>query len=143
MGQRFIYNQTMRERPNTSAIDEFVFSEVDDHPNEISSLIAERFGVSRQAANAHLRRLVRSGVLSADGKTRNRSYSLRIVAEERVALAVTPDLEEHQVWSSSAAPMFGDLKENVVAICNYGFTEILNNAKDHSEATDVEVWLQR
>jgi hypothetical protein len=133
----------MAIRPDPAVVDEFVFSEIDQHPKDLSRLVAERFGISRQAAAGHLRRLVRKGELLPAGETRSRSYSLRVSAEERFALNVTPDLEEHEVWSSRALPLLGDLKPNILSICNYGFTEILNNAKDHSEANAVQVWIQR
>jgi anti-sigma regulatory factor (Ser/Thr protein kinase) len=40
-------------------------------------------------------------------------------------------------------PFLGQLPENVVEIWNYGFTEMLNNAIDHSEATEVVVYARK
>jgi len=46
-------------------------------------------------------------------------------------------LDEHQVWTEFAAPLLQGLKPNVLAICEYGFTEMLNNVIDHSGSPDV------
>jgi anti-sigma regulatory factor (Ser/Thr protein kinase) len=45
---------------------------------------------------------------------------------------VGPELDEHEVWEDFALPALRDLSENVQSICEYGFTEMLNNVIDHS-----------
>jgi len=45
---------------------------------------------------------------------------------------VGPGLDEHEVWADFALPALRDLPENVLSICEYGFTEMLNNVIDHS-----------
>ena len=41
------------------------------------------------------------------------------------------------------APTVADLPENILTIWQYGFTEMLNNAIDHSGATQITVGIQR
>jgi len=48
-------------------------------------------------------------------------------------------LEEDVVWSNDFKPYFS-LGSNVQNIVNHGFTEMLNNAIDHSSGTEVFIW---
>ena len=52
-------------------------------------------------------------------------------------------LSEGRVWEMLCAPYLRDLPENVRAIWQYGLTEMINNAIDHSGAETVTVYLLR
>jgi len=52
-------------------------------------------------------------------------------------------LQEDKVWREHIRPHLGDLAENILQICQYGFTEIVNNAIDHSEGAKLTVGLKR
>jgi hypothetical protein len=95
----------------------------------------EQFGVSRQVVSHHIRNLIREGLLVAEGKTRQRTYQLKPIVNEAFPLAVNSDSEEHEVWTQYFAEYFKRFSENTNDICNYGFTEIFNNAIDHSEGS--------
>jgi anti-sigma regulatory factor (Ser/Thr protein kinase) len=132
-------------------IREFLIHNVEAHPSDIAKVAAKRFGVSRQAVNRHLRALVAEGILLAQGHTRGRSYAL---VEHEVAynFTLSPNLEEDKIWRDVAAPALVDIRDNVLSICQHGFTEMVNNAIDHSEgstlrirvirnAANVELWV--
>jgi hypothetical protein len=91
----------------------------------------------------HLQRLVKEGSLKEDGKTRKRTYKLAPVSEWRKTYDITPELEEHILWEKDIAPVLGELPENVMDIWHYGFTEMLNNAKDHSGGTQLIVQISK
>jgi anti-sigma regulatory factor (Ser/Thr protein kinase) len=46
------------------------------------------------------------------------------------------------IWREDLCPLFGGIRENVLGICNYGFTEIFKNAVDHSEGTKITVGVE-
>lgn len=48
-------------------------------------------------------------------------------------LDLSPNLPEDKVWRESVRPPLEKIADNVMRICQYGFTEILNNAIHHSE----------
>lgn len=52
-------------------------------------------------------------------------------------------LSEDRVWETLCAPYLRDLPENVRVIWQYGLTEMINNAIDHSDAETVTVYLLR
>lgn len=113
-------------------IRKFIVQNVENHKNDIASLTANEFNISRQAVNVHIKRLVQQKSIIAEGTTRNRSYSLHPLAE-----AVEPfkleGLEEDTVWREFVIPKLGTLPDNIINIWSYGFTEMLNNAIDHSQ----------
>ncbi|MGH7651817.1 MAG: STAS-like domain-containing protein [Gemmatimonadaceae bacterium] len=105
----------------------------------VAARATETFGLSRQAINKHLRDLVRQGTIRATGSTRSRRYELSQMEVNRTfALA---GLAEHDVWEEFVRPYFAELRENVRRICQYGVTEMVNNAIDHSEGTSVLIIL--
>lgn len=57
--------------------------------------------------------------------------------------AISPDLAEDQVWRNDVLPILAGLPYNVIDIWQYCFTEMLNNAIDHSGGTKVVVQVDR
>lgn len=125
--------------PRLSELQRFIVREVGRHPDDIAKLVSERFQISRQAANRHLRRLVDLGALHGEGATRSRRYRLPVLREQRVLLPIGPHLQEDVVWRDHVAPLMAGIRQNVVDICHYGLTEIVNNAIDHSASPEVGI----
>src|SRR5680860_347376 len=84
--------------PRAAQVEAFILQHVLEHPRDIARVTAEHFGISRQAANKHLKRLLDEGKLVASGATRNRSYEPAILAKEAFTLKVSPKLAEDRVW---------------------------------------------
>jgi anti-sigma regulatory factor (Ser/Thr protein kinase) len=116
----------------------FITGNVDKHPKDIAKLVIEKFGVSRVTAVKHLQDLMQEGTLEAEGKTKDRSYKLKALVNETFAIK-TAGLQEDVVWRERVKPLLKDVKDNVLLICAHGFTEILNNAIDHSQSSDVVI----
>jgi len=129
----------MPRRSSTEKIRRFILENVSEYPTDIVSRAASEFGISRQALNRHVRELVSGGLLTASGKTRGRTYELRILSEVHADLEIAPDMSEDRIWREKVKPSLGDLPANVMDICHYGFTEMMNNVIEHSEGTAVHV----
>ena len=110
--------------------------------HRVGGQLASEFGLSRQVANGYLQALIKDGLISAEGSTRARVYSLKTLAETSQTYP-RQDLQEDIVWRGSFAPLVADLPENVRDIWHYGVTEMVNNAIDHSGSADVRVSLTR
>lgn len=121
----------------------FILENVSKHPADIATLTAEHFGISRQAVNKHLQQLLSQGHLSAEGTTRDRRYALRPLLEKEFTYALDGNLKEDVVWRKDIAPLFAELPENVRYILQYGITEMVNNAIDHSSGTSVTVQIEK
>jgi anti-sigma regulatory factor (Ser/Thr protein kinase)/anti-anti-sigma regulatory factor len=126
-------------REKSRLIQAFIVDKVGDHPGDITHLVCKKFGISRQAANRHLRRLIEVGLITAKGATRSRQYSLKPIVDEYFVLPITPDLDEDKVWRDQVRPCLTGIPENVMNICHHGFTEMFNNVIDHSEGQEVRV----
>lgn len=130
-----------RENP---AVREFILAHVRDEPLRISTITAARFGLSRTAVAGYLRRLVQAGFLDANGNTRARVHVRRPLAEVVFEVRLQRDgTAEDHIWRFRLLPAMTDAPQNIVDICQYGFTEILNNAVDHSGITTASVHLTR
>ena len=66
-------------------------------------------------------------------------YGLKPLAREVFKLTIDKSLKEDEVWRIRALPLFEGQAANVLRICEYGFSEILNNAADHSEGSTVRI----
>ena len=128
-----------RVRARGEEIRRYILLNVQDNHRTISRLASEHFKVSRQAIYSHLKRLVRAGALSQNGNTRSRVYELATVLEWKREYEINDNLAEDLVWRADIAEVLGKLPENVRDIWSYGFTEMLNNAKDHSDGSSVSV----
>jgi DNA-binding transcriptional ArsR family regulator len=110
---------------------------------EISSgEVARALGVTRQAAYYHLARLAEAGEVRRIGGGRSSRYTAATAFSRRYSLA---NLSEHVVWRevADAVPAIGNASGNLTSILSYAFTEMLNNAIDHSggENVDVRIWV--
>ncbi len=102
----------------------------------------DTFQLSRQAVHAHLSALVKEDYLTATGNTRARSYILGPKREHQAVFALK-GLNESDVYYRDFGFIFKDLPRAIENICHYGFTEMLNNAIDHSGGKEVTVEVVR
>lgn len=130
---------TGRVRARGAAIRRYILQHVQKNPHNIAALAAGRFGVSRQAVNRHLKRLVEEGALRQSGNTRNRVYEMAAVLKWNQTYRIDEHLAEDVVWRREIDTVLGVLTENVRGIWQYGFTEMFNNAMDHSDGSTVTV----
>ncbi|MBI2993645.1 MAG: DUF4325 domain-containing protein [Gammaproteobacteria bacterium] len=109
--------------------------------------IAGQLGISRQGVNLHLRALLDSARIVRTGVTRGARYMLAAHAPPGSAMAralPTRGLDEGREWDDLAARfnLHKVLRPNVEAIVHYAFTEILNNAIEHSESDRCAICLR-
>lgn len=133
------------ERPKSTPAEvrQFILDNVTEHPRDIVRVTVDRFGITRQRVNQHLRTLVKDGQIQSDGNTRAKTYQLTPLVTHVDEIAITPGLEEHVTWRDFVAPYVRDLPSNVIEICQYGFTEMVNNVLSHSNANTLRVAVAR
>ncbi|MDR0741602.1 MAG: DUF4325 domain-containing protein [Rickettsiales bacterium] len=105
-------------------------------------MVAEKFNISVQAALAHINRLVSDGILTSEGKSKAKKYFLVIKAFD-YSYQETENLSESLVWDSDIKKHFSCFPDNVRKIWNYVFSEIFNNAIEHSNATKITVRIEQ
>jgi DNA-binding transcriptional ArsR family regulator len=127
-------------RKRSDDVREFILANVHSHPSDIAALAAREFGISRQAASRHLRTLVARGAIQASGTGRGVHYELKELEARVYEFNLKTSLAEDKVWAAYVRPVIAPYAgSNSNEILNYGFTEIFNNALDHSEGNNVVV----
>ena len=132
----------MVDKEKKKSIRRKAFELVAKNPLGVPHRLAKAFNISRQAAHQHIKALVAEGLLEAQGVTRARIYHL---APLRATKKCYPreGLAEDIAWREVFAPLVSDLPENVRQIWQYGVTEMVNNAIDHSGSEFVTVGMTR
>lgn len=106
----------------------------------LASLATEKTGLSRVAISRRLKKLADAGYLQRNGTGTRLTHTLGI---RRFWLGVLQRIDilnqggEMAVWERHVAPLISDQKSNVKSLANTAFTEMLNNALDHSQAHQV------
>lgn len=121
----------------------YILDRVEQSPEGVASAVREAFGISRQAVNRHLQRLCQEGILERSGHTRARQYRLGSLSSWSKAFPIEPGLAEDVVWSNDVSEALSGLERNAADIWHYGFTEMFNNAIDHSEGSAIHVSASR
>src|SRR6266480_2283662 len=101
--------------------------------------VAKVAGVTRQAAHYQLARLVANNEVRGVGAGRSSRYLLNSSFSRTYTL---PQLEEDVVWKEFEAALDASgatSPGNVRSILAYAFTEMLNNAIDHSRGSKARV----
>lgn len=128
-------------------IRDFLVKAVPTHPRDLVQYVAGHFKITPQAVHKHLGELIKDGLIQKTGETRNTNYSLSLLgnlkvfpSQKNLGTYMTDqvrEIEEDVVWNDYFKPDFIGFPKNIIKICQYGFTEILNNARDHSGAKNV------
>lgn len=124
-------------RHDLQAATQWITAAARAHGERLPEHVMARLGVSRRSALALLNKLVAAQWLQRDGKRRNAAFrpgTLKQVVQ-RYPLA---GLQEDLPWQRDFAPCF-ELPANVARMAQHAFTELLNNAIDHSGGTQVTV----
>lgn len=102
--------------------------------------LARAARISRQAVHRHIRAMLDAGTISLRGAGRSARYFPPARTFRRRLLR--DGLAESDVWEEirKAVPDLGERRvANAKAVLAYAFTEMLNNAIDHSGSREVEV----
>jgi len=132
-----------RVRARGEDIRRYILEHVEKHPHDISKMTSEHFGITRQGVNKHLQKLRSEKALGESGKTRNRAYKLAPLLEWSASYKIVPDLAEDLIWRDAIRPVIYPLPDNVSDIWHYGFTEMFNNAIDHSGGSQIHVGIRK
>jgi anti-sigma regulatory factor (Ser/Thr protein kinase) len=100
--------------------------------------IAAAAGLTRQAIHNHLAPMMASGELQRRGAGRGTRYYRAATFAHTYSL---DGLEEDRVWKEilASTPVIAEGRDNVRSILTYAFTEMLNNAIEHSGGSQAHV----
>jgi len=110
--------------------------------------IVSKFEVTRQYASSILRSLVKDGKLVKMGSTASAIYIPPKYARSEGKVAkrmVNKNLQEHEVLEDieRRSSFVTSLPENVRSIFTYAFSEMFNNAIEHSKSQNIQIEVQK
>jgi len=130
-----------RHRIDIAALTQWITAAALAHPHGLVPHLVQRLGCSRGTARKALQRLVELQWLVREGTPRTarwRPGALRQVVRRYLLTG----LEEDLPWANDFAPCFA-LPRPVARMAQHAFTELLNNAVDHSEGSTVTVSMRQ
>lgn len=125
-------------RIDLQALTTWITAAAMDHPSDLPDVVAQRLGVKRPTAIKVLKRLAEASWLVRDTQAgraiRYKPGLLRQVVQHYPLQGLSEDLP----WARDFAPYLS-LPASVNRMTQHVFTELLNNAIDHSEGTRATV----
>lgn len=121
----------------------YILNNIEKHPADISKVTAKQFDITRQAVNKHLQKLTAEKALAVTGNTRNKTYAVVPLSQWTQGYPIAPGLAEDLIWRNDINPKLAHLPANVLNIWHYGFTEMFNNAIDHSSGSRIIVQITK
>lgn len=114
-----------------------VTRDVVEHPRDLTKFYATRESITRAAAARYVLQLEREGWIARSGPSTRPVFS---PGYRRHISKVYPlaGLEEDIIWHQDFRPYL-TLSTNIANITAHGFTEMVNNAIDHSDGASVVV----
>lgn len=112
-----------------------------------SSEIIKKYSVSRQYINVLISELIKNDIIVKIGSTKNSFYVLKKDAGKYLQnisikkFLRNANLEEHIVLQDikKELPVLVNLKENIKRIFDFAFSEMLNNAIEHSKSKKINI----
>lgn len=131
-----------------------ILNHVHKHQTIRTSDIVKKTGLSRAYVQRELHALKDEGKLVLLGKAnrahyviankraiRNAKINLRSISKNIKNINVSEDVVLNAIKKNTGICI--DLPENIIAIINYTFTEMLNNAIDHSQSKLIRIEMKR
>jgi len=131
-----------QQRTGLAGITPWITAAAVQHPDTLAEHLMQRMDCSRRRAGALLRQLVAAQWLAqAGGTARHPAHApgaLRQVVRQYPLLGLQEDLP----WRRDFAPFF-ELPAHVRRMAQHAFTELMNNAIDHSGGSTVTVSMRQ
>lgn len=135
----------------TKLTEEKIIQEISQKGTVKSSGLAALFGVSRQYVSRMLSRLVKERKIMKVGSTRSAFYTTEEYLKKHEGLSkisytktfANKHLEEHVVFEMMRRDFrsVNELPENIRSMFEYAFSEMLNNAIEHSGSSKIKVFV--
>ena len=119
---------------NKDAVIEYMLNLIDRKDKKTVSKTTEYFGISKSGVYNYLNELIESGDVAknADGiRLTYKQYDFLYNNALR--------LDEDKIFDKDIAPLVSDTPTNVKSVWRYAFTEMMNNAIEHSAAKRILV----
>lgn len=119
-------------------IKRYILEKIDTNQKNLAKKTAQTFEISLNTVYRYLKELEEKEIIVKNGSKYEFIESTHVFMLKRSK----GDLfEEDEIYSKYVSNFIKDLPENVEKIWQYSFTEMMNNAIDHSEAENVALFI--
>lgn len=116
-------------------IKKFIIDTIDMRENPYKKVL-EKYLVSRQTVSKYIKELLEENIIE---KREKNEYQLKFYVNELKKYS-NKNLEEDIIYNEFISEYEKDKKENIRNILNYTFTEMLNNAIEHSNGNEITIF---
>lgn len=128
---------SMNKAEREALVSELIQEIAIDKENFSAPSFANRHGITIQSVYRYLNTLIQEGKITKEKQGRKNVFTL--VNTELVLTHQLKGLSEDVVWNKEVRPFLSDLPSVAFTNLAYAFTEMLNNAIDHSGGTTVRI----
>ena len=122
---------------SSNKIKNFILDNIKFHQKDIIQTAINRFGVSRQAIHKHMNSLIYDKKVVGYGTTKGRYYKLIPEVNYYKSINVDSKFDVQKIFDLYVQPHIKSLPSNITEIFEFSIFGLLNNLKDHSEATKL------
>jgi anti-sigma regulatory factor (Ser/Thr protein kinase) len=111
--------------------------------SDLIEQVAKDLSVSRQAVHKQAKRLEDEGFIESSKIGRKSNYSVKVLFYDEVSFSLTGESSpEDRAWSQAIAPHLDHVDDEARKILQYAVTEMVNNAYEHSEGTELKITIE-
>ena len=120
-------------KENKEQILSYILKLVASKDGDLVKKTTDAFNISKSTVYNYIKELCERNILKKEGT----AYS--IISQSQVFLYDNEGLDESRVFEKDIAPILKGLEKNVFSIWRYAFTEMMNNAIEHSLSEKIFV----
>ena len=119
-------------------IGKYLVKHIPKNPQGVVLIAMQHFSVSRTTVLRHLGYLVKAGQVIKTGVSKQTRYALKSSAEQHFRFTCEPMFDEFKVFNQFVSSTIkAAVNKNAYDVAEYTVTEMLNNAKDHSQGRTI------
>ena len=123
------------------AIQKYMLNKVRCDDADFIKKTAENFEISETSVRRYIKDCLDKGIVA--GEAERKTGLLLTTVSEQWNMVNAGMLEEDELYWTYISPFLGELSGNVQDIWYYAFTEIMNNAIDHSGGDQIRFGIQK
>ena len=115
----------------------YMLEHIERNDKDLIAKTMDTFSVSKTTVYNYLERMVKDQLIVKPSNPKTGKYEL-YTSNTLFHYSTSSHLEEDRIFSHDILPIISNLPKNVRDIWSYAFTEMMNNAIEHSEASKID-----
>lgn len=121
-------------------IKSYILEKINENQQNLITSVAQKCDISATTVQRYLKQLLKEDVIKENSE-KNGYEIINTINEAFIFEKDICSLEEQQIFDKYIRPLLSELPHNVQRIWEHVFTEIMNNAIEHSDADQIVIRL--